>query len=110
MVHIDQFRRGLAAYADREIIDRLPYGTLKRVLAGSAVAIAMQRGLETIGSNPVLLSLGIKTSDNMVDVDLLRDTLREQIPPEGMRVDVLGLNMVFRPDDVDAMYRAIMES
>lgn len=109
MVPLEQFRRGIAAYADREIVDRLPYGSLKRVLIGSAVAIGLQRGFDRMLADPAVLSLGIKTSDNMIDVDMLRDTLREQIPEQGMRVNALGLDMVFRPDDVDAVYHAIME-
>lgn len=108
MVHIDQFRRGLAAYADREIIDRLPYGTLKRVLAGSAVAIAMQRGLDNMLKNPAVQALGIVSGDE-IDADLLRDTFAAQIPPEGMTVDLLGMALTFKPDDVQAIYRCVME-
>lgn len=109
MVPLEQFRRGIAAYADREIIDRLPYGSLKRVLVGSAVAIAMHKGFDNMLKNPAIRALGIADGDE-VDVELLRDTLRQQIPADGMSVDFAGLNMVFRPDDVEAMYRCVMEA
>lgn len=108
MATVEQVRRGLSAYADKEIIGRLPPGTFRRVAVGAAVALALQRGIDTAIHNPAAAAIGLVGADNAVDVDALRDVIKAQLDGDGVTVDVLGVKLTFRAPDVDTIYSYII--
>ena len=112
MVPSKQVTSGLAKFADREIVSKLPVGTVKRVAAGAAMALALKRSeqlMAQLSSHPVVSALGIVDSAGNVDVDALREAVSAQIPDSGMVFDapVLGTIKLFQAD-VDALYRDIV--
>ena len=57
-------------------------------------------------------SLQVISSDGSVDIDLLRDTLKEQIAKNGsMEIDNIPIvgKLIFREPDVDKLYEYIMK-
>ncbi len=108
MVNIEQLKQGIGVYADREIVNRLPNGTLKKVLVGSAIAIALKNSVEPFLNGEISSALGI-CKDGMVDTELLRDTIKSQMPPDGLRVTLpmVDVNLTFSQSDIDKMYSDI---
>lgn len=112
MVSSKQVTSGLAKFADREIVSKLPVGTVKRVAAGAAMALALKRSeqlMAQLSSHPIVSALGVVDGAGNVDVDALRESVSAQIPDTGMVVDVpvLGAIKLFRAD-VDTLYHDIV--
>lgn len=109
MVGIDVFKRGIASYADREIISRMPTGSLKRILAGAAIALALDKALDRYLRGDVAQAIGVCDGDQ-IDVDALADAIKSQINQDGMRINVAGIEMIFRASDIDAIRSEIEAS
>ena len=78
-----------------------------------AASLLVKRGgnlLRAYAQNPVLQQMGLVTADGAVDLDALRDAAKENIPAQGMAIDLpAGISLRITSTDVDDLYRAIRE-
>ena len=118
MVNIGQIKRGLANFVDREILNKIPGGTLKKTAVGTMMWLYIYnavRLLSTDSHNPFISALGIVDADGNIDVNVLADALKQNVPESGRRIDidVLGFHlgdMTLRPADVDLLRSYILNA
>ena len=112
MVTIDQAMRGVAKYADDEIIPHLPMG--KGIGAGIALALIMDGGkaqLLKLRENPAVQMMGIMDADGNIDLDRLYNAARTQVDGKKipLTIPVIG-ELRFDVNDVDRLYKYIQEA
>nr|DAT30982.1 MAG TPA: hypothetical protein [Caudoviricetes sp.] len=112
MVTIDQAMRGVAMYADSDIIPHLPTG--KGIGAGIALALIMDGGKSRIlalKDHPVVQMMGIIDAEGNIDLDRLYSIARPKI--EGKKIPVavpiIG-ELRFDVNDLDKLYQRIKEA
>ena len=117
MVTMDKVKRGLANFADREIINKIPDGG-KKILVGTTLSLALTN-LEKIimqyKDNAFVAALGVLHPDGSVEIESLAEAVKNYIPDEGMRVDidVFGAHladMTLHKSDVDNMLAHILNA
>ena len=87
MVTIDQIETGVAAYADREVLSKLPGSSGQRLLAGAALSLLIRgygQQLRNYKPSQLVETLGIFDADHNVDLDKLRDAVMPRVPDEGV--------------------------
>ena len=112
MVTIDQAMRGVAQYADNEIIPHLPTG--KGIGAGIALALIMDGGkvqLLKLRENPAVQMMGIMDADGNIDLDRLYNAARTRVDGKKipLTIPVIG-ELRFDVNDVDRLYKYIQEA
>ena len=114
MVNTNQIKRGIAAFVDNEIMPHIPGGGLKKVAAGTVVALFLDNLDKTLTSadSPYLGLLGIKNDSGDIDIYKVGEKIKENMTDDGARIDinVLGFNfgtMTFHRSDVDTLVRYI---
>lgn len=111
---IEQVESGLARFLDTEMLPKLPNDGLKGFGVGVGATILVRRGgniLRSMQNNTMLNSMGIISANGAVDIDLLRDALKENIPANGLSVNLpMGIAMRFTNNDIDRLYACIKES
>ena len=114
MVNTNQIKRGIAAFVDNEIMPHIPGGGLKKVAAGTVVALFLDNLDKTLTSadSPYIGLLGIKNEGGEFDVCKIGEKIKASMTDEGAHVDinVLGFNfgsMTFHRSDVDTLVRYI---
>lgn len=111
MIAISKIEQGVAAYMDSEVMPQLPTGGFEKVLAGTAVSLVIRRSgkiLEGYKDNKAVQMLGLMDTDGNVDVDILAEELKKNIPAEGMKVDIPIIGkMTFHKEDVDKLHEYI---
>ena len=118
MATMEQVRRGLASYIDNEILPAIPGGTMRKVVIGTAAAMLvanLEKTLTGALNNPAMHTLGIVKEDGTINVDAIADSLRKNVPDEGMRlnIDIMGFrlgDMTFKREDVDRLREHIINS
>lgn len=114
MVSIEKIEKGVAAYLDSELMPKLPANGVQKVLAGTAISLLIKRSgtiVESYKDNQVVQMLGIMDADGNVDVDVLAEELKKNIPTDGVKVDVPVIGaLTFRKDDVDKLHKLITAS
>ena len=112
MVSIECVERGLARYIDESFLPSFSKDSAKGFAMGMAATLIVKRGgniLRAYAANPVLQQMGIVTPDGDVDMDAIRDAAISNVPASGVAVDLpMGLSLRIKPDDVTAIYNAIM--
>lgn len=113
MVSIDRIERGIAKYFDVELKEKLPPNGFERVFVGTAISIAIKRSGRIIAEmkdNKAVQMLGIMDDKGNVDIDILRDEVKNQMPESGIKVDLplIGM-MTFKKEDIDILYSYINE-
>jgi hypothetical protein len=114
MVHKTSIIPGLSKFIDENVLAHYPATSMKRILMAGAVSLYLKQNSGTVDmllSNPLFSSLGVVHDNGMIDIDLLRDTLKSEIKKAGfMRwsIPLVG-DIDFTTDDVDALYRFITE-
>lgn len=113
MVTMDKVKRGLANYADAEIVSKIPSG-FKRVAVGTAISLYL-KNLDKIADNALIKGLGIFADDGSVDVDTLAEAVKSNIPESGMKtsLDLMCMHiadMTLHKSDIDNMRYMIVES
>jgi hypothetical protein len=115
MVHKSCLIPGVSKFIDENILSHYPATSMKRILMAGAVSLYLKQNegiVDALLSSPLVTSLGVVKQDGMVDVDLLRDTLRNEINNAGfmrLSIPIVG-DIDFTPDDVNALYKFIVES
>ena len=112
MVTIDQAMRGVAKFADNEIIPHLPTG--KGIGAGIALALIMDGGKSRIlalKDHPVVQMMGIMDDEGSIDLDRLYNTARARVDGKKipLTIPVIG-ELRFDVNDVDRLYKYIQEA
>ena len=112
MVTIDQAMRGVAKYADDEIIPHLPMG--KGIGAGIALALIMDGGKSRIlalKDHPAVQMMGIMDAEGNIDLDRLYNAARARVDGKKipLTIPVIG-ELRFDVNDVDRLYKYIQEA
>lgn len=116
MVTIEQIKRGLANFADAEILTKMQIGTFKRVAFGTGIGLALANLDKSIRlDNPIVEMLGVVNADGTINIDTLAAELKKNIPDEGMRldIDILGFklgSMIFHRADVETLRAYIVNA
>lgn len=116
MVTIDQIERGVAAYADREVLPRLPGSSGQRLLAGAGLTLLIKgygQQLRHAPRSQLVEALGVFDADNNVDLDKLRDAVITRVPDDGVAFDLNvpllpPVQLRIRRDDINKLYQMIM--
>jgi hypothetical protein len=116
MVTKEQVARGLARFADVEILSKMSGNTFKRVAAGTVISLYiknMENIISKLVKNPFVSALGIIDENENINIDYLSDELKRNMPQEGIRVDidVLGMHiadMTLNSYDIDTLKQYIM--
>jgi hypothetical protein len=115
MVHKSSFIPGLSKFIDESILSHYPASSMKRILMAGAVSLYLKQNegvVDTLISNPLFSSLGVIKGDGTVDVETLRDALKDEIKKAGfmrLSIPMVG-NIDFTPEDVDTLYKFIVEA
>lgn len=112
MVTIDQAMRGVAQYADNEIIPHLPTG--KGIGAGIALALIMDGGKSRIlalKDHPAVQMMGIMDAEGNIDLDRLYNAARPRFDGQKLpiTVPIIG-ELRFDVSDLDKLYKYIQEA
>lgn len=113
MVSIARAEQGFANFLDKEMLAKLPDGGLQKTAIGVLSALMVKKSGNILGGvqdNALISALGIFDESGNIDIDVLRDVVKENIPTTGLKVKipVVG-NMTIFKEDVDALYRHIMD-
>lgn len=109
MVHKSKIIPGLSQFVDNNILAQYPPTSMKRILCAGGIALYLNKGevlIDALLSNPMISALGVSTPDGMINIELLRDTLKKEIAKAGyMRISfpILG-DIDFTLEDVDSLY------
>ena len=118
MVNTAQIKRGLASFADDEILNKIPGGTLKKTLIGAAVGLYitnLEKNLAGISKSPFVSALGVIDDAGGVDLDALTDAIKKNIPEIGVHIDldVMGFHlgdMTLHRSDIDSLRTHILSA
>lgn len=118
MVNVSKIKRGLANFVDSEILNKIPGGTLKRTLVGTAMGLYINNlgnVLTDATKSPIVAALGIQDADHNVDIDVLAEEIRKNIPDTGIKIDLdlLGFHigdMRLTKQDVDVLRTHILNA
>ena len=110
VVSVDCIGKGVAKFADREILKNVD--GWQKVVVGAAIALAINRSQDIVASyrnNKVVKMLGIFDADGNVDIDILKQVVKDNISNNGVviTVPVLG-ELKFHKSDVDNLYNDMM--
>lgn len=113
MVSIARAEQGFANFLDKEMLAKLPDGGLQKTAIGVLSALIVRRGGNVINGlkdGKLIKALGVFDEEGNVDIDVLRDVVKENIPEGGLKIDlpIIGKMTIFK-EDVDALHRHIME-
>lgn len=114
MVSTKRAEKGFATFLDREMMSKLPEGSLQKTAIGVASGLMLKKGgdtLENLKNNPFIATLGIFDDNGYIDIDLLRDVVKQNIPDMGLKVKmpVIGTLTVHK-GDIDMLHRYISET
>lgn len=112
MVTIDQAMRGMAQYADSEIIPHLPTG--KGIGAGIALALIMDGGKSRIlalKDHTAVQMMGIMDAEGNIDLDRLYNAARTRVDGKKIPWDIPVIGeLKFDVNDIDRLYKYIQEA
>jgi hypothetical protein len=112
MVSIASIEKGVATYLDTELMDKLPQSGFQRVIAGTAISLAIKKSgnlVEGLKDNPFVKMLEIMDDKGNVDIETLKDEVKTQFPADGIKADLPMIGVViFHKSDVDKLYNCII--
>lgn len=108
MCTVEQFKRGLSAYIEKELIEKIS-GLRKWGLALFASPILVNIDPMVQQHKKVLIASGYMTEDGMIKIDELYSKLREIASKEGDVVENIPLlgDVKFTESDITSLYRYI---
>jgi hypothetical protein len=115
MVHKSNFLPGFSKFIDENILSHYAPTSAKRILAAGAISLYLKRNegiIDAITSNSMFSGLGVTHENGMVDLDVIRDVMKQEIQKAGfmrMSFPILG-DIDFTTEDVDSLYRFIVNS
>lgn len=115
MVNIDKVKRGVANYADAEILTKIPGGGIKKVLMGAGLSLYISN-LEKIiidnKDNILVSGLGVIHPDGNIEIERLAEAAKAHMPDEGVHVNLalFGVEMKLHKSDIDSMVSYILNA
>jgi hypothetical protein len=115
MVHKSSLIPGISKFIDESVLSHYPPTSMKRIIMAGAASLYLKQNqslVDTVTSNPLFSSLGVIDKDGMIDIDVVRDTLKEEITKSGfVRVSLPFIGDIdFTADDVDTLYRILVDT
>ena len=115
MVHKSSLIPGISKFIDENVLAHYSPTSMKRVLMAGAVSLYLKQGetlVDSLTSNPLISGLGVSQPNGMINIDPIRDTLKNEVQKVGfMRVSIPMVGDIdFTTEDIDALYNAIVES
>lgn len=111
MVTIKQIEDGIATYLDSELMPKLPNSGLEKVIVGTALSLFIRKSGTIIGGykdNKAVQMLGVMDHEGNVDVDLVYEELKKNIPDNGVKIEVPIIGgMTFHKEDFEKLYEYI---
>lgn len=113
MVHKTDIIPGLSKFIDITVLSHYAPTSMKRIVAAGALALYLQQNsgiVDMVISNPLFSGLGVATEDGLVNIELIRDVLKNEIKKVGfmrIRFPILG-DVDFNADDIDTLYSTIV--
>lgn len=108
MTELATIQKGIAAYLDNELMPNLPANGFEKVLAGTAISLAIRKSgaiVEGYKDNKIVKMLGIMDENGNVDVGILAEELKKNIPIDGFKVELPMIGgLTFHKDDVDKLH------
>jgi hypothetical protein len=115
MVHKSSVIPGISKFIDENVLAHYSPTSMKRILMAGGVSLYLKQNegiVDTLTSNPLFTGLGVVHPNGMIDLDPLKDVLKNEIRKVGfMRLSfpVIG-DIDFTVEDVDALYQFIQEA
>ena len=111
MVTMECVAKGVAKYLDAEIMSQYQDGSIQKMLIGTGLALMIRRTekfAEMLKANPIVQALDVIDADGNVDIDVLKDAVKANIPDTGVIYEnkMIG-KMTFMKADVDKLYSCI---
>lgn len=114
MVTIKQIETGVAAYLDNELMPMLGENGIQKVLIGAGISMLLHKNMnkiETLQSNPIVSAMGVFDQDGNVDVDTIKTEVSNQMPEEGVKVDIPMVGtLTLKTDDINKLHGYIMRA
>ena len=115
MVHKSSLIPGFSRFIDENVLSHYSPTSMKRVLMAGAITLYLKNGetlVDTLTNNPLVSVLNVVHNNDMIDLDVIRDTLKDQIKQAGfMRLSIPMVGDIdFTTEDIDALYRFIVEA
>lgn len=114
MVSISNIEKGVANYLDNELMGQLPQNGFQRVVAGTAISLAIRKSGSIVAGlkdNSFVKMLEIMDDNGNIDIDVLKDEVKKNIPDSGVKADFPMIGVItFHKNDVDRLYDYIMET
>ena len=108
-VNMQQIETGVANYLDNELLTQWEKTAWQKVVVGIGVSLGIKRYsalAATYLQNPMFKEVGVVDDNGDVDIDLLREVVKENIDNEGFKIDnipIIGTLMI-KKSDVDSLY------
>lgn len=113
MVTVEQIEKGFARWLDNELMPHFPANGWKKVVAGTAASIMIKRGgamISSLAENSIVKALEV-AKDGMIDIELLRDELKENMVSTGLKIDIPIVGAItLNKGDIDVIAQYIMEA
>lgn len=115
MIHKSSLLPGVSKFIDENILSHYAPTSMKRILMAGGVSLYLKQNegmVDSLTSNPLFASLGVVNGSGMIDIDTIRDTLKNEVNKAGfMRISIPIIGDVdFTTEDIDALYRYIQEA
>ena len=108
----DRVERGIAKYMDTELIPKLPCDGIRGFGIGVCATLLTRRCtnlLQGLEKNAIIRDMGV-IKDGAVDIDLLADACKQNIPASGLTVSLpMGITLRINASDIDTICRCITE-
>jgi hypothetical protein len=112
MVSLSKIEKGIAEYLDTELMTKLPQNGFQRVIAGTAISLAIRKSSNIVAGlkdNSFVKMLELMDDEGNIDIDILKEEVTKQIPETGVKADFPMIGVVtFHKDDVDKLYKYII--
>lgn len=113
MTPVNKIGQGIASYIDTELIPQLQKNGVERVIVGTVASLVIQKAETIVGGykdNSLVKMLGIMDEKGDVDIDIITEELKKNIAKEGFVIDIpIVGTLTFHKEDVDKLYKIIME-
>lgn len=104
MVTIDQFKRGVANFIDKEVVPVMP--KWKGILFAAGAPLVIDAKMKELPQNTIVKAMNIFDGD-MVDVDRVYSALKEKASGK-WPIEIANLKM--NENDFDKLYQYIKEA
>ena len=115
MVHKSSLIPGLSKFIDESVLSHYAPTSMKRIIAAGAISLYLKQNegiVDTLTSSPLVAGLGVVRDNGMIDLEPVKDIVKNEINKVGfmrLSVPMMG-NIDFTTEDVDLLYRYIVEA